>query len=161
MIFLIPAIIGMIFAGFWIWIIGYVVYWVLFIQIWENRTLCSHCPHYSEKDKKIRCYGNYGIFKLWKYDPKPMTKSHQIQFIIGIAILLLYPIPFMILGSQFLMIFLSILGIFIWIGAQLKRMCMRCVNFSCPMNRVLKDFKNLYLQRNKVMSEAWKIKNDM
>jgi len=83
LVFLIPAVIGVILAGYWLWLIGYIAYWFVFIQIWENKTLCSHCPHYNEEEKTIRCYGNKGIYKLWKYNPKPMSISHQIQFIVG------------------------------------------------------------------------------
>jgi len=158
LVFLIPAVIGVILAGYWLWLIGYIAYWFVFIQIWENKTLCSHCPHYNEEEKTIRCYGNKGIYKLWKYNPKPMSISHQIQFIVGIAILLLYPIPFLILGRQFILLFLSIIGIILWIGVQSIRMCTRCVNLSCPMNRVPKNLADKYIEHNRIMKEAWKEK---
>jgi len=33
--------------------------------------------------------------------------------------------------------------------------CRRCVNFSCPLNRVPKSLVDAYLRRNRVMREAW------
>ncbi|MFW9937971.1 MAG: hypothetical protein ACFFD5_10000 [Candidatus Thorarchaeota archaeon] len=153
--YFIPAILGMILGGFWLWILPYTVYWIFFIQIWENKTLCSHCPHYGNERKTINCYGNYGIYNLWKYNPIPMSISHQIQFIVGIGILLLYPIPFLILGNQFLMLILSIVGILIWISNQLIRMCSHCINLSCPLNRVPKNIASEYLKKNEAMRNAW------
>lgn len=155
LIFFVPSLIGMIISSYWLGLLIYVIYWVVFLQIWENKTLCSHCPHYGEESKIIRCYGNYGLYKLWKYDPSPMSKSHQIQFILGIAILVLYPIPFLIVSNHYLLLILTITGIGIWVGVQSSRMCKRCINFSCPMNRVSNDLVKKYLEINKKMKQEW------
>jgi len=36
--------------------------------------------------------------------------------------------------------------------------CPRCVNFSCPFNRIKKDKVDAYLRRNPVMRDAWENK---
>ena len=33
--------------------------------------------------------------------------------------------------------------------------CSKCVNFSCPLNRVPKSMVDVYLDKNPVMKEAW------
>ena len=33
--------------------------------------------------------------------------------------------------------------------------CTRCVNFSCPLNRVPKPEVDVYLERNAAMKKAW------
>ncbi len=158
LIYGIPSFVGMILAGYWIWLIGYVAYWLFFQFVWENRIFCSHCPHYNQDERKIRCYGNNGIPKLFHYHPEPMSTSEKIQFLAGISILLLFPIPFLILGEQYLLFLITIIGIIIWVGFQLKRMCSRCINFSCALNRVPKNLRDEFLKRNEVMRNAWEQK---
>ena len=158
LLYAVPSIIGMILAGFGLWIIAYIAYWFFFQAIWENRMFCSHCPHYAEEGKSIHCYGNYGIRKLFRYHPEPMSLSEKIQFLAGITILLLFPVPFLILGEQYVLLLITIIGIIIWVGFQIKRMCTRCINFSCPMNRVPKQLVDKFLKRNEAMRKAWEEK---
>ena len=158
LIYAVPSILGMILAGFWLWLIGYIAYWLFFQFIWENRVFCSHCPHYNQDEKKIRCYGNSGIPRFFQYHPEPMSISEKIQFLVGISILVIFPIPFLILAEQYLLLLITIIGITIWIGFQLTRMCTRCINFSCPLNRVSKNLRDEFLKHNEVMRKAWEEK---
>ncbi|MHA1455193.1 MAG: hypothetical protein ACTSR5_04300 [Promethearchaeota archaeon] len=74
---------------------------MFFFQVWENKILCSHCPYYAfEDEKKVKCYANYGIYKAWKYDPAPMSRSEKIQFIIGISIFAAIPLIFLLLAKN-------------------------------------------------------------
>ena len=158
LIFLIPALIGMVTGGFGWWLVGYFLYWFIFFEIWENRILCSHCPFYAEDGGKghiLHCYANYGLYKTWSYNPAPMTISHKIQFIIAVAILFGFPLPFLVISQQFLFLAISCIGITLWLIILKKKICLTCLNFSCPFNGVKKETVDEFLKRNPVMLEAW------
>ena len=35
---------------------------------------CSHCPYWAEEGNVLHCHANYGVFKIWKFNPKPMSR---------------------------------------------------------------------------------------
>jgi hypothetical protein len=136
--------------------VSYVVYIGVFLQVWENKILCSHCPQYAfTEDKRLSCYANAGLLKLWPYNPAPMTTSERIQFLIGLAFFYIIPAVFLIWGKIWL--FLGLTGAFYvgWIIILQNSSCKKCPNFSCPLNRVSKETVDEYLRKNTVMQEAW------
>jgi membrane protease YdiL (CAAX protease family) len=151
----IPAFLGLFLAGFGLFLIIWLVFMVLFLQIWENRILCSHCPHYGKEGRTLRCHGNYGLFKLWKYNPAPMSRSESAQFILGVSILFGYPFPFLILGQQWFLLVFTSLGAIGMATILFGWLCLRCVNFSCPFNRVPKDAVDAFLRQHPEMQKAW------
>ena len=158
---LIPALIGIFFSGFeisslLIILIGWIIYALFFFCVWESRILCSHCPYYANNSQKtLHCDINRGAYKISRFHPEPMKKSEKIQFIIGAGILIGYPIPFLIIGKQVLMLTLTLIGIGIWITIIQLKTCPVCVNFSCPLNRVPKDIVDEFLKNNPRMRKAW------
>jgi hypothetical protein len=150
-----PAFIGIIISGYGLLVIVWILYMIFFLQIWENRILCSHCPYYAEKGYILRCHANYGLFKLWKYNPHPMSRWEQFQFLIGLVIFVGFPMPWMILRNQFLILTISLIGAAIFILILITKLCTRCVNFSCPLNRVQKKIIERFLARNPRMQKAW------
>ena len=154
----IPGIIGIILSGYGLWLIPFVGYLLFFFLIWENRMLCSHCPYYAEVGKTLKCHANYGLPKNWSYHPEPMSHSEQIQFLIGVLIIVGFPVVFLILGGQYLILVITLIGIFLWLGVLLFRACKKCLNFSCPLNRVPKKTVYEYLKHNDVMRKAWEEK---
>ncbi|MDP8227300.1 MAG: hypothetical protein P9L89_06655 [Candidatus Celaenobacter polaris] len=42
-----------------------------------------------------------------------------------------------------------------FIAALKNGFCSRCVNFSCGLNTVPKEYVDVYLKKNDVMREAW------
>ncbi len=64
----------------------------------------------------------------------------------------------MLLGSQYAMAVVAILGGVIFFGTLRKTTCSRCVNFSCPLNLVPNDVVDEFLGRNPVMRKAWEEK---
>ncbi|MFX0095154.1 MAG: hypothetical protein ACFFBD_25695, partial [Candidatus Hodarchaeota archaeon] len=48
----------------------------------------------------------------------------------------------------------SVSGIYFFVGLR-RNVCPKCVNFSCPLNKVPKEIVDAYLKRNPVMKEAW------
>jgi membrane protease YdiL (CAAX protease family) len=152
----IPAFLGLYLAGFGLFLIIWLIFMVLFLQVWENKILCSHCPHYGKEGRTLRCHGNYGLFKLWKYNPAPMSRSEQVQFVIGVSIFIGYPFPFLIWGQQWLLLVFTSLGAVGFAAILFGWLCLRCVNFSCPFNRVPKPAVDDFLKQHPEMKKAWK-----
>jgi hypothetical protein len=151
----ISAIAGMVRGGFGWYLLGWVAFAIIFFFIWEARVLCSHCPYWAEDTRVLHCHANYGVFKIWQYDPTPMSTWEKAQFIFGAAFLISYPLVFLVLGGQYLLLVLA-LSSAIGFAYNLRRnACSRCVNLSCPMNTVPKPIADAYLRRNPVMLRAW------
>jgi hypothetical protein len=152
---LVTTIGGVIAAGYGGYLLGWLAYAVFFFFVWEARVLCSHCPYWAEESRTLHCHANYGVIKLWKYRPGPMSRAEQIQFAVGAIGLVLYPAFFMILGAEYLLAAITIVSSISW-GYLLRRhVCTRCINFSCPMNAVPKPLVDAYLKNNPVMRLAW------
>jgi len=134
----------------------YIGYLLFFFIIWEPRMLCSHCPYWAEGDAKIiHCYANEGIPKTVPYNPNPLSKSEQTQFVIGVILFVSIPLPILILGQQFIFLIISIIGIIMWFVILYHKICPDCLNFSCPFNRVPKKVIDSFLKLNPIMKDAW------
>ncbi|MHA1930026.1 MAG: hypothetical protein ACTSV2_15750 [Candidatus Thorarchaeota archaeon] len=158
MVFFIPTILGMYFGGMGWWLLGWFAYLIVFFELWENRILCAHCPYYAENGGQghtLHCYANYGLYKTWPYDPRPMSRSHKIQFLVALSIFVGYPLPFLFLSGQYLALLIAGIGIVFWLATLKIKICPRCLNFSCPLNSVPKDIVDSFLKRNPVMCQAW------
>ncbi|MFX0140242.1 MAG: hypothetical protein ACFFDN_41765, partial [Candidatus Hodarchaeota archaeon] len=112
LIFAITAFIGVIIAGYGWFLLGWIGFWLFFFEFWEIRILCSHCPYYAEERRVLHCIANYNSLKIWKYHPEPMNLSEKIQLLIGFVILIGYPLFFLIIGSQFIFLIISLIEIF-------------------------------------------------
>jgi hypothetical protein len=155
LIFAIPAVLGMIFSGYGWFLLGWIGFMLIFFNIWESHILCRHCPFYAEKGNILHCIANYGCYKLFKYNPKPMDRFEKFQLILGFIILAGYPLFFILITQQYLFLLISILGLIAFFTILLIKTCSRCINFSCPFNRVPKNIVDSYLKKNPIMKEAW------
>ncbi len=153
--FFIPAVLGMILGGYGVYLIGYAAFWIFFFGFFEIRVLCSHCPFYAERGFILHCPANYGLPKFWRYHPEPMNRWEKVGLLLGIAILFGYPLPFLVLGRQYALLTVAVFAVILWMFIMQRNVCSRCVNFSCPLNRVPKWVVDAYLQRNEVIGEAW------
>lgn len=158
LLFAIPATAGMYLGGFGWFILGWLGFMLFFFYVWESRILCRHCPYYAEDDKTLHCIANYGVYKLWRYDPGPMSQSEKRQLLFGFVILGGFPFPFLLLGGQYLLAVLALWGGVMFFWTLRKDTCSQCVNFSCPLNTVPEETVNAYLQRNPTMRQAWEAK---
>jgi hypothetical protein len=61
----------------------------------------------------------------------------------------------MILGSQWLLLAITLTAIASSAFNLRRNVCVRCINFSCPVNAVPKPLVDAYLRRNPIMQEAW------
>ena len=145
----------MISSGYGWWLIGWLAYSVFFFFGWEGRVLCSHCPYWAEDGHVLRCHANYGVIKLWKYRPGPMSRSEQAQFLIGALLLVLYPLVFMVIGQAYLLAGIGLVSAVSFAYLLRRNICVRCVNFSCPLNHVPKELVQAYLAQNPLMHAAW------
>jgi hypothetical protein len=127
-------------AGIWrvgtAWLVGWLAACLGFFGLVEIRVLCSHCPHYAEPGRILRCWANYGSPKLWRYRPGPLSRAERTVFLSGLMLVFGLPLPFMLAGGQrFLLLLYSLAGAGLWITMQ-RTMCSVCMNFACPFNRV-------------------------
>jgi hypothetical protein len=151
----IVAVAGVIRAGYGWYLLGWLAFSLFFFFVWEARVLCRHCPYWAEEGRVLHCHANHGVIKIWKYEPGPMTTSEQVQFLLGALILVAYPMVFMLVSGEYLLVGICLATVFAG-GFNLKRnVCGRCVNFSCPANSVPKPVVDGYLRRNPEMRKAW------
>jgi len=138
------------------YIIGWIGYYLVFFLVWEQRILCRHCPYYAElRSKVLKCYANGGLPKVVKFSPKPMSKSEKIQFIVALLIFLLILLPILLLGYQVYPLIGYGVGSIFWIISLQLVVCPKCVNLSCPLNRVSKEVKKIFIEKNQILKKEW------
>lgn len=159
-------------AGVWWPLIAMIAFFPIFFIFIEIRVLCSHCPFYTEDSKILHCLGNHGIPKFWSYRPKPLNQVEKISVLSGFLFFFLFPVLTQTYGIWFLIkhyeaydtiTLLGLLGIagatllsaITMIATVLIHHCPKCVNFSCPLNKVPKYLIDEYLERNPIMKKAW------
>jgi hypothetical protein len=133
--------------------------WLLFVVAFfgfiEIRVMCSHCPHYAESEKSLKCWANYGSLKLWKYRPGPMTITEKFIFIGGFVVVWGYPMLFLIFNLQLFLLIVYLItttGFFMTLKVFL---CSQCMNFACPLNCVNDENRDQFFGRNPSVAKAW------
>jgi hypothetical protein len=138
---------------------SWIAYAFFFLNVWESRMLCNHCPYYAnDAQKKLHCPIDKGKLKTGKYDPGPSSLSEKIQFITGTIIFVGYPVPILVVGRLWFSLLFLVIGVVSWIVILQKKVCTDCVNFACVLNRVPKTIKDAFLKRNPVIKKAWEEK---
>jgi hypothetical protein len=153
---LVTTVGGVIQSGYGWWLLGWLAYALFFFFGWEGRVLCSHCPYWAEPGRILRCHANYGVIKLWKYRPGPMSRSEQAQFLVGGLLLAAYPLVFLILGHAYLLLVIGLVSAISFYYLLRRNICPRCVNFSCPFNAVDQATREAFFVRNPLIARAWK-----
>jgi hypothetical protein len=165
-----PALVGVITGTWWPLAViagGAVVLWGFGV---ETRLLCSHCPFYGAEGKTLRCLALDGFPKFWKYRPGPMSRLEKILLSSLVVFLLAAPLVTEGYGVWYLWAYLSglpaILGMALvtlatalaeWQFAYVIRhdFCAHCINFSCPLNSVPKEIRDVYLKQHPALRQAW------
>ena len=75
-----------------IFLVAYAAFFVIFFVFIESWIICRHCPHYAREGNIIRCHTNYGLPKIWRYDPRPLNELEKTAVLIKFGIFGLYPI---------------------------------------------------------------------
>ena len=120
--------------------------------------LCRHCPYWAGESGVLHCPANYGVIKIWRYEPGPMNTAEKIQFIVGALLLIACPFPFLLLGGEYLLAGVGAGAVVAGVVILRRNVCSRCINFSCPMNRVPGQLVDVYLRRNPQMRATWEAK---
>ena len=161
-------------SGAWWYLVANAAFYIFFFGFFEIRILCSHCPFYGgDSGFTLRCLANHGAMKLWKYRPGPMNRFERASLMVGFAFLGGFPVfanfygvyhmatNYAAFGQAALLGMICIAVATLVSGLSFFTVlfvyvCPRCVNFSCPLNRVPREAMDAYLERNQVMKEAWK-----
>ncbi len=129
----------------------------LYFGLLEIRVMCSHCPHYAEPETKtLTCWANYGSPKLWKYRPGPMSIWEKIFFLLGMLVVFFSPAFFMLLSGRYILLTVYLAYVAVGFVCLLTFLCTRCMNFTCPFNRVKKDVRNKFFEHNPRVKDDWK-----
>ena len=163
--------VGMI-VGNQIFLVAYGAFYAVFFGFIEPRILCRHCPHYAREGSTIRCHANYGLPRIWKYDPRPLKGLERTGVLAGFGMFGLYPIAVEGFGIWTLFVVMGFVnppGGLLLMGVTLINMasaitllvllrrhyCARCVNFGCPMNNTSSNLRTAYLTRNPDIKRLW------
>ena len=121
----------------------------------EIRVMCSHCPHYAEPGRSLRCWANYGSPKLWTYRPGPMSRAEIFWFYAGLAAVLGYPLAFLLVGGEWFLLLPFVLTTTA-AGVTLKMVfCTQCMNLACPLNETGEVARQAFFSRNPQVAQAW------
>lgn len=118
------------------------------------RVLCTHCPHYAEPVKNLKCWANYGAPKLWKYRPGPMSSLEKLLLYAGLVIIWAYPLPFFLIGLQWFLLLLYFVTSTAALMSLESTFCSSCMNLVCPFNCVPYDARAKFQELNPQMAEA-------
>lgn len=153
--FAVTVIAGTIRARYGMLLFWWLAYSIFFFFVWEARVLCRHCPMWAEESRVLHCHANSGVVEIWKYEPGPMSKSEQVQFLLGGLIWFAFPFVFLLIGREYLLIFIGLASAVSGIYSLWRSVCSRCINFSCPLNNLRKEYVDAYLRRNPAIRAAW------
>ena len=158
--------------GTQIFLAAYAAFYLAFFVFIEPLILCRHCPHYAREGTIIRCHANYGLPKIWRYDPRPLNELEKTGVLTGFAVFGLYPIAveayglwtlFVVMGfvnppGGLLLMAVTLLNTLSALALLLllrRNYCTRCVNFGCPLNNTPNNLKTAYLTRNPDIKRQW------
>jgi hypothetical protein len=140
------------------WLIPWVFIAFGYFGFVEIRVMCSHCPHYAEPGKSLQCWANYGSPRLWQYRPGPMSAAEKFIFEAGLVLIFGYPLIFLLLGLQWLLLTIYILTSASFFATLRRSYCSECMNFACPLNNVDEKVRAEFFGRNPVIAQAWQAK---
>lgn len=138
------------------WMIPWLVIILGYFGLVEIRVMCSHCPHYAEPGSRtLQCWANYGMPKLWKYRPGPMSRGEKVVFFSGLFLVAAYPAGLLVASAQWLLLGVFALSVAGMASLMTRWMCARCMNFACPLNRVEQTMREAFFARNPRVAQAW------
>lgn len=144
LVWVIPFVAGMTIGKFWIGLIVWIGLAIIFFGYVEALVLCRHCPHYMEKGFLLSCHANWGLPKIPKLNTRPMNMAEKIVWLMYVAVLFLYYVPFFIISKQWLLLLLTTSALFTATWTLQRTQCNRCYHLSCPVNRVPDEVKEIF-----------------
>lgn len=152
----VPFMAGMIIGRFWLGILAWFGLAAVFFGYVEALVLCRHCPHYGEKGFLLRCHANWGLPKVPKFDPRPLTRAEQIVWLLYAGVLALWYVPFFVVSGQWLLLLIISVALVAAVWTVWRTQCNRCYNLSCPMNRVPADVRDKFYENYPVFDRSRK-----
>lgn len=101
---------------------------------------CSRCPHYTRENKLLRCMFFWNLPKLFAPRPGKLDTRDKIVTWTTPAVLLAFPLIWLIHEPDLLAIFLLSLAGFA--AAVRRHECHRCIYFACPLNKTSEEMKS-------------------
>jgi hypothetical protein len=139
---------------------GFLVPWLViilgFFGLVEIRVMCSHCPHYAEPGRTLKCWANHGSPKLWKFRPGPMSGLEKGLLSGGFAAVWGYPLAFLLAGPQWFLLIVYVVSSAGFFFALKRFLCSQCINFACPLNGVDDAARQAFFARNPTIAGAWR-----
>jgi hypothetical protein len=86
-----------------------------------------------------------------------MNSFEKVAWLLYVAVLFLYYIPFFVISEQWLLLTITS-SVLIVAGWTMQRtQCNRCYNLSCPINRVPDDVKESFFRHYPEFRKAWEM----
>lgn len=100
---------------------------------------CTRCPHYTRQGQRLKCIFFWNFPKLFDPRPGPLNMTDKLVLYLAPAVILLFPLPWLLREPGLLIVFLlSIMG---FAGSVRRNECPRCIYFECPMNQAPESAK--------------------
>jgi hypothetical protein len=155
-------------TGIWWPLLAYALAGVAFLGPVEMAALCRHCPHYAREGSRLRCIGPNPFPKLFSYSPRPLNGLERSVVILSTLFLFSFPPLVQAYGTVHLFVngtglpSLGMAGVSLatalaalqFFRILTRHFCPRCVNFSCPFNRVPEETAKRYLEKNPAIPAA-------
>jgi hypothetical protein len=142
--FVVASVAGMLAAGYGWGLLAWVGYSLFFFVVWETRILCCHCPYWAQPGLVLHCHAKYGLPKIWKYRPGPLSRLERVQFVAGTLVVVGTPLAFLVMGGEYLWALIAVAAAFSALVGLRTYICSRCVHLSCPLNTVPEDVADRY-----------------
>ena len=169
------SFVGMILVAFvtnvWWPILAYSVVGIAFLGPVEMWVLCRHCPQYAKDERMLHCIAPNPFPKLFSYSPDPLNVLENVVLVAFASYLLAFPSFAQAYGVWFLsthrefghhylsglvgLNLATIVSATVFYIVLRSRFCSRCVNLSCPFNKVSEDVAAEFLEKNPIMKDAW------
>ncbi len=152
----IPFVAGMAIGGFWLGLAVWAGLAIVFFGYVEALILCRHCPHYAEEGATLKCHANWGLPKFPRFNPRPSDRIEKTIWLLYVAVLFLYYIPFFVVSRQWLLLAITTSALIAWVWTVQRTQCTRCYNFSCAVNRVPDAVRKSFFKHYPEFAKAWK-----
>lgn len=121
-----------------LWLTLYIIACILLVLV-LYRFFCIHCPHYIQSGKTVTCMFYWGMPKLFKAAPGPLSILEKIVSLLTLFILILLPLYWLLQAPGLLVIYFLSVGV---VATTIRRYeCSRCVYTQCPSNCVPEELK--------------------
>jgi hypothetical protein len=114
-------------------LIGFFILAVVAVSL-VLKFFCSRCPHYTRDDKLLRCIFFWNLPKFFAPRPGELNATDRLVAWAAPAVLLAFPLMWLVHELDLLVIFLLSLANFA--AAVRRHECLRCIYYACPLNKV-------------------------